>query len=86
MNKSKLKSKVKTFNFRDLPECVYQRRAKTQTGTIIAFCTARKGIGNNNHICAHYTVEPTCKSYVPKKKFGRSLLDMAGDLVNIGDL
>lgn len=81
MNKIKKNEKTKRFKWEQLPKCKNQKEMVLRNGLTISVCLARKGTLKHNYICSHKGIEPQCKYYTPKHKWGRNLWEMAGELI-----
>jgi hypothetical protein len=81
MNQRKVREKTRTFDWKALPPCKHQKAVKTRSGMVIYVCLARKGSGRYKQICTNAGIEAKCQFYSSKQKWGRSLFEMAGDLI-----
>ena len=81
MNKRKKNEKTRTFNWRSLPKCAHQKLVKMPNGVPIYVCLSHKGTGRNGFYCSYVGIEPQCKFYKAKNKWGRNLTEMVGDLL-----
>lgn len=81
MNKRNKREQTRRFNWGIVPKCVNQKDVKLRTGMVIAACLAKKGTGRNNFICAHKGIEPQCRFYKSKHKWGRGLSEIVSELI-----
>ena len=80
MRKKERIEKTKRFDWKLTPQCKHQQKAKLPNGLEIWVCTIHKGSGRNKFVCTHKGVEPTCRYYINKRKWGRGIEDMVSDL------
>lgn len=81
LTKRKRREETRTFNWSDLPGCKYKIKTKLPTGATVYLCQIHRGTGRHGQYCSSVGIEPHCKSYAAKRKWGRSIYEMAGDLL-----
>lgn len=81
MNNRKYNEKTKTFNWNQTPTCKHMKKVKFSNGNVVEICSIHKGVGKRGTICAYAGIYPQCKFYESKNKWGKSLVELAGDLM-----